>query len=97
MKRLRISRPADTDMLEAWLHIATDNSTAADAFIDEIRAAMERLSRHPASGRLRDEFGPGIRSVVVQPYIIIYRETDETVDILRVLHGARDIDSMFGA
>lgn len=32
-----------------------------------------------------------LRSISVRPYIIYYRVTDDTVDILRIIHGARDV------
>lgn len=42
-------------------------------------------------GRRRDDLINGMRSFPYQAYIIFYRITDTTVQIVRVLHGARDI------
>jgi len=53
----------------------------------------ERLADHPASGARRPALGPDARIGIVSPFIIIYdyNEQDDTVTVLRVLHGKRDI------
>jgi len=38
---------------------------------------------------------PGLRSVLVLPYGIFYRVAESSVDIVRVLHGRRDLDAIF--
>jgi toxin ParE1/3/4 len=54
------------------------------------------LARHPHIGRPRDEdLRPGLRSFTVGKYLIFYRVEGEDVLILRVLHGRRDIESIF--
>ncbi len=52
---------------------------------------------HPYIGRARDEdFGVGSRSFPVGDYVIVYRVEGEDVLILRVAHGRRDIEALFG-
>lgn len=46
-------------------------------------------------GRLRDELTEGLRSFPVGRYVIFYRIVQDGVEIVRVLHGARDLDSIF--
>ena len=69
--------------------IAQDNPQAAYTLIMTIRAAAARLLDHPALGR--PGRAPGTRELVVSgtPYILPYRVQGETVQILHVLHGAR--------
>jgi toxin ParE1/3/4 len=38
---------------------------------------------------------PELRSVLVSPYVVFYRVTELSVDIVRVLHGRRDLDAIF--
>jgi len=38
---------------------------------------------------------PDLRSVLVLPYVIFYRVMDSSVDIVRVVHGRRDLDAIF--
>ncbi len=46
----------------------------------------------PESGRSREVLSPGLRSFVVAPYVVFFRSTADTIEILRVLHGRRDIE-----
>jgi toxin ParE1/3/4 len=48
---------------------------------------------YPASGRLRDELRPGVRSFPVGSYVVFYRAVAGTIEVLRVLHESRDIDT----
>jgi toxin ParE1/3/4 len=55
------------------------------------------LAGFPHIGRSRDEdFGPGCRSVIVGEYVIVYCVENGDVLILRVVHGRRDLDTLFG-
>ncbi len=47
-------------------------------------------------GRSRDELAAGIRSFPTGNYIVLYRVVGENVEIVRVLHGRRDIERAFG-
>lgn len=53
------------------------------------------LARNPGSGRHREELAPGIQSFPFGRYIIFYHVFPGAIEIVRVLHGARDIDSLF--
>jgi toxin ParE1/3/4 len=47
-------------------------------------------------GRPRDELRPGLRSAPYKPYIVFFSyHDDEAVEIVRVLHGARDLTEVF--
>jgi toxin ParE1/3/4 len=46
-------------------------------------------------GRERREPGPGIRSMAMAPYVIFYEALVDGVMIVRVLHGARDVEAQF--
>jgi toxin ParE1/3/4 len=65
--------------------------------IDSITDTFVLLARQPYLGRSReDDFGAGSRSLSVGEYVIVYRVEDEDVLILRVAHGGRDLDAIFG-
>jgi plasmid stabilization system protein ParE len=38
---------------------------------------------------------PGIRSVLVHPYVLFYRIAARSVEAVRVLHQRRDLDAIF--
>jgi len=86
---------ANTDLLEIWEFIAADNPNQADAFIGLIDATFQNLSRQAGLGRMRDELAPGLRSFPVGRYLIFYLLDSGCLRIVRVLHGARDIDALF--
>ena len=89
-KILSISR-ANRDLVEIGLHIAQDSPRAADKFLTAIDRKFKMLARLPKSGRRREELAPGLRSFVVSSYVIFYRIMHGGIEIIRVLHGARDI------
>jgi toxin ParE1/3/4 len=82
---------AEIDLEEIWLFIAADNIAAADRLLDRIGTIFEMLTENPQAGRLRPELGMSIRSFTVGNYIIFYEAFPNGVEIVRVLHGARDI------
>jgi len=95
VSQLRISPRASSDLIEIWSYIADDSVANADAFIDKLYQAIQVLARQPGSGRHREELAPGIQSFPFGRYIIFYRVVAGAVEIVRVLHGARDIENIF--
>jgi len=86
----RLSSLAEQDLEEICFYVAEDASpTTADRLIDAIFNRFEMLVEQPRMGRNRPEFGDGVRSLVVESYVIYYRY-DEHLLIARVLHGRRD-------
>jgi toxin ParE1/3/4 len=68
-----------------------NNPRAADAMIGRLTDAFDMLLTMPQAGRLRHEFGENLRSFVVDNYVIFYVMVPEGIDIVRILHGRRDI------
>ena len=88
--RYRLSALAEQDLHEIWFYIAEEATpTTADRLIDALFDRFELLGDQPRIGRSRPEFGDGVRSFVVESYVIYYRHA-EGVLIARVLHGRRD-------
>jgi toxin ParE1/3/4 len=77
------------------LNIAGDNAQRADEFIDRIDEKFRALAEQPLMGRERRELGKGIRSIATAPYVIFYEALVNGVMIVRVLHGARDVEAQF--
>jgi len=46
-------------------------------------------------GRSRDELAPGVRSLPFGRYIVFFEPVPDGIDVIRVLHGSRDIDASF--
>lgn len=78
------------DLLSLLAFIAEDNPTAAVRVVTRIAHNAEQLlSQSPSMGRPGRV--PGTRELIVPrtPYIVPYRIVSETIEILRVYHGAR--------
>lgn len=97
MSRLKliISEKAIEDLADIWSYIALDNHVAADRFTSELYESCKNLSLMPEMGRSREELLPGLRSLPHKGYIIFYRIGRNRLEIVRVLNGCMDIDSMF--
>jgi toxin ParE1/3/4 len=91
---IKRSAKARADLLEIWLYIADRDSQAADRILGEIERVCRLIATHPRMGRERPDIRPGIRSFAVMSWTIFYRIEDRFIDIVRVLHGARDIDEI---
>ena len=94
--KLLVKSPIWDDLREIGLLIAEGNPDAADRFLTAAKESFEFLRRHPRVGRLRSFSVPGARSWLIpdfQNYLIFYVPTTAEVQILAVLHGARDLAS----
>lgn len=98
MRLYRVSREARDDLNDIWDYIATENAApeAADRLMDRFYELFCQLGIHPFIGRGRPEFEPEIRSFPEGNYIVFYRSFPEGVEIARVLHGARNLEAIFG-
>jgi toxin ParE1/3/4 len=95
MPKIIQSAPAKTDLFEIWLYIAVDNPKAADRVLSAINDKCKLLAKSPQMGRRREELSQSLRSMPEGKYIIFYRPIKGGIEIVRVLHGAQDIESIF--
>jgi toxin ParE1/3/4 len=86
---------AEADLIEIWTYIAQDSPTRADKLLDEIDEKSQTLAQSPFIGKARDELRPKIRSFPIGNYVLFYQPIEEGIEIIRVLHGARDIEALF--
>jgi toxin ParE1/3/4 len=82
--------PALQHLREAREYIEIDNPEAAARQIDLIEAAVNQLRAFPMMGRVGRRTGTRELPVPGTPYIIVYRVMKATVQVLAVLHGARN-------
>ena len=83
------SAKAEEDLIEVWLHIATDNPQAADHLLDQIDAKCHMLAEHPRLGQARSDIAQGLRYFPAGSYLLLYRERPDGIELVRVLHGSR--------
>jgi toxin ParE1/3/4 len=97
---VRWRRTARSDLLHLARWIARDNLAAAHRFLDAAREAADMLAELPKlgpSGRFRSR---GLRQIRIWPIrgfdkiLLIYAAERAGIDVLRVVHGARDLDAL---
>jgi len=92
--RIIVTELADADTAEILAEIAGEAGyRTAEKYNHRFERLYNRLATHPESCEARPKLGAHIRVGVVVPYLVIYRHAadDDTVSILRVLHGRRNI------
>ncbi len=94
-----LTNDAARDLEEIWDYISRrDSSARADYVLDQIESAFRSLSELPQRGSYPDELlDLGIREyreVLFKPYRVIYRVIEETVYVLVIADGRRDMQSL---
>jgi len=95
MPAIHRSSQAQLDVAEIALRIAEDNPNAADRWLDQVDEKFRLLAQMPEMGRQRFDLAPNLRSLPVGDYVIFYRPVEDGIQVIRFLHGARDIPALF--
>jgi toxin ParE1/3/4 len=90
-----ISSRAVQDLADITDYISRDNPVRALSFANELEAHCMKIGERPLSFPGRTEWGADKRSAVYGRYVVIFKLNEDHVEVLRVVHGARDIDEMF--
>ena len=95
MRKIVIAPTAAQDIEEAWQYIARDNPAAAERWRNALWKILELLAEMPTLGRNRPEFSMSLQSFTKQisktPYVIFYEAESDEMNVMRILHHARDI------
>lgn len=89
------TRRARADLSDIWLTIAIDNIAAADRLLDRIEETCRKLAENKLLGRARPELGENVRSLPIGAYVLFYVPVSDGIELIRILHGARDIPARF--
>ena len=97
MKRIRVSAPAERDLDDIWLRIATESGSIdiANGVVDSITDVFPLFAHTSQAGTKRDEINEGVRGFPVGKYIVYYRESGPYIIVSRVIHGMRDQRTAF--
>ena len=82
-----------SDLFDGYAYLAERSPKAASRFLEESERVIELLASFPEIGRARDNLRPGVRSFPLRtfPDLILCRSLGSRLDLLRVVHGARDL------
>lgn len=86
---------AHWDLVDIATELGRKNPVAADELLDTIEDKCKLLAQFSEMGRRREELAPGLRSFPVGSYIIFYRGRADGIQVIRVLHAARDLPQLF--
>ena len=95
MKEFRLSALAEADLTDIWDYVAGYDEQVADAQIERLVKRFGMLATFQGAGRDRNELSKGLKSFPVDRYVIFYRVIAEGIEVIRVLHGSRDIEKLF--
>jgi toxin ParE1/3/4 len=84
------------DVDHLWdYHAHVAGPATADKIIREIAKVVQAIEDFPSAGRARDEIRAGLRSLAAAPQIVFYRLNNERPEVVRVLDGRQDIETIF--
>jgi len=95
---IRIESRAHADIVELATYIGRDSAVAANRFLEAVRATFAILARQPLLGARYETKNPrltGVRIFRVKKFpnhLVFYIARQDDIRIVRVLHGARDLD-----
>ena len=98
MRRLVYLAAAANDLVKIFEHVRRQSGSDAVGrrFVGQLRQQCSKLASLPGTlGRARPELRPDIRSFAFHDYVIFFRYEGESLVIVDILEGHRDIGSYF--
>jgi len=95
MTRYILAPSAKRELKEIVRYIAQFNPDSARRLKEAIKQQCKLLADFPSMGRSRDELEVGLRSFLVEDYLIFYRAVSGNIEIVRIVSGYRDIEVLF--
>jgi plasmid stabilization system protein ParE len=94
--RVVIAPEARDDLKHIWHYLANEVSlNLADRIREKLLAAFDTLARHSGIGHKREDLTSlPVRFYSVYQYLVIYSYDSETLQILSVIHGKRDVATL---
>ena len=93
--RIIRSQESLDDVVGIGMYIGQDNPAAAKRMVRKIEERIQLLSDFPRSGTKRPDLADNLRCVAEGNYVIFFRPLDDGIEVVRVIHGARDYETMF--
>jgi toxin ParE1/3/4 len=100
-RRIVRRRAAIEDLIDqtAW-YISHAGQAVADRFVEAVERALQALLATPGIGAPRPRANPALRDLRMHPvrgfenHLLFYRPIPDGIELIRVLHGLRDIDAI---
>jgi toxin ParE1/3/4 len=95
MSRPYFSPSSLKDLQQILEYIARDKPGAALRHVERLEAECWMLAKNPEMGTLHNDLLPNLRAWSVGRYVVFFRPESDGIDVVRVVHGARDFPSLF--
>ena len=95
MSRYIISPRAAKDLKEIIDYFAERNVAAGETLIQEFTKKCRNLTQFPMMGRSYASVRPDLRGLPLTQYVILYRLLDDGLEIVRVVKGDRNLETLF--
>jgi toxin ParE1/3/4 len=97
MPLVRYLPAAISDLHDIWLYIYRESGSlvAADGIVERIDETAQAYAQQPLLGELRTELADHLRSFVIGNYVGFYLPRENGIEIIQIIHGARDIPAHF--
>lgn len=95
MSNLIISPSASRDLNQIADYFLEVNLVAGEKIFQEFNQKCQKLVRFPNMGRSYAQIRDDLRDLPLDGYIILYKIIDDGVEILRVVNGRQDLESLF--
>ena len=92
---IRYLSTAEKDMVDIFKYIMKDNPLAAASQLDKFDRSISHLELNPFIGKIPNDDRLkklGYRILIVEKYLVFYVAKNKTVQIRRIIHGARRYD-----
>ena len=94
--RFVLTPQARADLVDIWNYIAEDSLESADRVLEGLYAAFTRLAEMPGMGYHREDLADARhRFWTVYSYVIAYRDQTRPLEIIAIVHGARQLEAFF--
>ena len=96
MARVIRTPQARNDLKAIARYIAKQSQSRSTAlkFLDTINEKCRLYATQPQMGQLFEQYRPGLRSFPVRDYIVFYHAIHDGIEVYRVLHGARNLETL---
>ena len=95
MSEYIISQPAIRDLELISSYFADVNVEAGEKFLQGFSKRCQQLVSFPNIGRGYDDLQVGLRGLPLAGYVILYRATEDRIEIVRVANGRQNLRSLF--
>ncbi|KYC39711.1 plasmid stabilization protein [Scytonema hofmannii PCC 7110] len=90
-----IAKEASQDLDDILDYFLVHNIDAGERLIREFNKKCQNVAKFPNIGRSYANLAPRLRGIPLNSYIIFYKVFEDSIVIVRVVSGYRDLKSIF--